>query len=164
MKPLNCFFCCTRRARQVFVGRAVCSSTNYPTAVIIQPSRRRNADNARLLFRHSEPGQAKRATVRNLAPPFDKTIAVPTTIAQDPSSLTLLRVTEGRGVGVSNTARRLITTFPKIGAICVDLRCLRSNCSSLNSYPQRPISCLGTLAGPPDAHPSCRTPSLRHSE
>ncbi len=102
--------------------------------VTIQPSRRWNADNARFIFRHSEPGRAKRATVRNLAPSFGKTTAGPTTIAQDPSSLTLLRVTEGRGAGVSNIARRLITTLPKIGTICVDLRHLRSICSSLNSY------------------------------
>ncbi len=75
--------------------------------VTVQPSQRWNADNATSLFRHSEPGRAKRATVRNLAPPFGKTIAVLATIAQDPSSLTFLRVTGECGMGVSNIAHGL---------------------------------------------------------
>jgi hypothetical protein len=58
------------------------------------------------------------ATVKNLALPTGKTVAVLTTIVQHPSSLTLLRVTEKRGVGVSNVARRPITALPKI---CVEL-------------------------------------------
>ena len=60
----------------------------------------------------------KRATVRNLAPPSGETIAVPATIAQDPSSLTLLRMTGERSVGMSNAAHRLLTTLPKISEIC----------------------------------------------
>jgi hypothetical protein len=60
------------------------------------------------------------ATVQNLALPFGKTVALLTTIAQDPSSLTLLRVTKERGVGVSNVAPMPITTLAKnICEICV---------------------------------------------
>ncbi len=87
--------------------------------VTVQLSQRWNVDNATSLFRHSEPGRAKRATVRNLASLFGKTIAVLATIAQDPSSLTLLRGTGECGVGMSNIAHGLLTTPPKISEICV---------------------------------------------
>jgi hypothetical protein len=65
--------------------------------------------------------------VKNLALPFGKTVTLLTTIAQAPSSLTLLKVTEELGVGVSNVPRRPITTFPKICGICVDLPHPRPN-------------------------------------